>query len=431
MTSTAAVSSVHQSENLLIFILLQLIVIIIAARTAGDLARRFGQPRAVGEIIAGLALGPSLLGFYFPELSSFVFHTASSLPISVISQIGLIFLMFQIGMDFDFSHLTENRNRKAVVLVGITCIVLPFSLGFVLGQLSNPYLAPGIPVLPYSLFIGTALSITAVPILGRIMMEFGLTRTRVGAITISAAAINDVVGWLMLAVISAVSVAQFSPTATAIQIGLLALYVTACWWLVKPLLKILIRSFNLKQGQLPQNLLATLLVLIFLSSMATAGMGLFAILGGFVLGVLVHEHQEFVALWKKSVGDFVIVFFLPVFFTYTGLRTDIHGLDTLPLWMWCLGFIFAATFGKFGGAYVGARMAGFNPSESSTIGIMMNTRALMELIVLNIGYDLGFIPQNVFTMLVIMAVFSTAITGPVLRRLLFRIGHSIPRGVDA
>lgn len=431
MTSTTAVSSVHQSENLLIFILLQLIVIIIAARTAGDLARRYGQPRAVGEIIAGLALGPSLFGFYFPELSNFVFHAASALPISVISQIGLIFLMFQIGMDFDFSHLTENRNRRAVMLVGVTCIVLPFSLGFALGQLSSPYLAPGIPALPYSLFIGTALSITAVPILGRIMMEFGLTRTRVGAITISAAAINDVVGWLMLAVISAVSVAQFSPSATAIQVGLLALYVAVCWLLIKPLLKILIRSFKIEHGRLPQNLLAAVLVLIFLSSMSTAGIGLFAILGGFVLGVLVHEHEGFVALWKRSVGDFVIVFFLPVFFTYTGLRTDIQGLDTLPLWTWCLGFIVAATFGKFGGAYVGARMAGFNRNESSTIGIMMNTRALMELIVLNIGYDLGFIPQNVFTMLVIMAVFTTAITGPVLRRLLFRLGHTIPRGVDA
>lgn len=431
MTSAAAVSSVHQSENLLIFIVLQLVVIIIAARTAGDLARRFGQPRAVGEIIAGLALGPSLLGFYFPELSNFVFHTVSPLPISVISQIGLIFLMFQIGMDFDFSHLTENQNRKAVMWVAVACIVLPFSLGFVLGQLSSSYLAPGIPVLPYSLFVGTALSITAVPILGRIMMEFGLTRTRVGAITISAAAINDVVGWLMLAVISAVSVAQFSPAATAAQIGLLALYVAVCWWLVRPLLKILIRSFKVEHGRLPQNLLATILVLIFLSSMSTAGIGLFSILGGFVLGVLVHEHQEFVALWKKSVGDFVIVFFLPVFFTYTGLRTDIHGLDTLPLWTWCVGFILAATFGKFGGAYIGARISGFNRSESSTIGILMNTRALMELIVLNIGYDLGFIPQNVFTMLVIMAVFTTAVTGPVLRRLLFRIGHTIPRGVDA
>lgn len=431
MTGGAAISSVHQSENILIFILLQLVVIIIAARTAGDFARRFGQPRAVGEIIAGLALGPSLFGFYFPELFNFVFHTASSLPISVISQVGLILLMFQIGMDFDFSHLTENRNQKAVMFVGVVCIGLPFFLGFVLGQLSSPYLAPGISVLPYSLFVGTALSITAVPILGRIMMEFGLTRTRIGAITISAAAVNDVVGWLMLAVISTVSVAQFSPMATAVQIGLLVLYVSVCWWLVRPLLKVLIRYFDIGHGRLPQNLLATVLVLIFVSSMSTAGIGIFAILGGFVLGVLVHEHQEFVALWKKSVGDFVIVFFLPVFFTYTGLRTDIHGLDSLTLWTWCAGFILAATLGKFGGGYVAARMSGFNRGESSTIGILMNTRALMELIVLNIGYDLGFIPQNVFTMLVVMAVFTTAITGPVLRRLLFKIGHSIPRGVDA
>lgn len=431
MTTESAASSVHQSETLLIFVLLQLVVIIVAARSAGNIARNLGQPRAVGEIVAGLALGPSLLGYLFPDLFNFVFHSVSATPMSVLSQVGLILLMFQIGMDFDFSHLTENRNRKAVMMVAVACIALPFTLGFVIGQVSSPYLAPGIEALPYSLFVGTALSITAVPILGRIMMEYGLTRTRVGAITISAAAVNDVAGWLMLAVISTLAVSRFSLTTTLVQVGLLLAYAAVCWWLIKPALAKLIRSYKMHSGRLPQNLLAAMLALIFLSSMATAGIGIFAILGGFVLGVLVHEHREFVELWKKNVGDFVIVFFLPVFFTYTGLRTDIHGLDSGAFWAWCLVLILAATLGKFGGAYLAGRLSGFNRSEAGTIGIMMNTRALMELIVLNVGYDLGFIPQSVFTMLVIMAVFTTAITGPVLRGLLLKIGHPIPRGVDA
>jgi Kef-type K+ transport system membrane component KefB len=390
-----------------------------------------GQPRAVGEIIAGLVLGPSLFGHLFPDISNYVFHSVSSLPITIISQIGLLLLMFQIGMDFDFSHLTEKKNRKAVQMVSIACIALPFALGLMLGQISAPYLAPDIQPLPYSLFVGTALSITAVPVLGRIMMEFNLTRTRVGAIAITAAAVNDVVGWLLLAVISALSVAQFSAQGTLVQLGWLLLYVAICWWSVRPFLGRLIRRFDLDQDRLPPNLMAIVLALIFISGMCTYGIGIFAIFGGFMMGVLVHDQHKFVALWKKTVGDFVLVFFLPVFFTYTGLRTNIAGLDTLPLWSWCLILILAATLGKFGGAYLAARIAGLDNHHANIIGILMNTRGLMELIVLNVGYDLGFIPQSVFTMLVIVAVFTTVITAPVLRSVLPRIGYAVPRGIDA
>ncbi len=432
MTSlNTAVTSTHHAENMLFFVLLQLIIIILTARAAGNVARRIGQPRAVGEIIAGLMLGPSLLGHMFPDISNYIFQSVSSTPISIISQIGLILLMFQIGMDFDFSHLRETQNRNAVTMISISCIVLPFLLGFTIGQVSAPYLAGDINPLPYSLFIGTALSITAVPILGRIMMEFDLTRTRIGAISISAAAINDVVGWLTLAVISALSVAQFSLSATLVQLGWLFLYIVACWWLVRPLLQWVIKYFDLSQHRLPADLLAVLLILIFISGICTYSIGIFAIFGGFMLGVLVHDNHKLAEAWKRNVGNFVIVFFLPVFFTYTGLRTNIMGLDSITLWNWCVIIIAAAVMGKFGGAYIAARMSGLNNNQASTIGIMMNTRALMELIVLNIGYDLGFIPQNVFTMLVIMAVFTTIITAPMLRMLLPRIGHIVPRGIDA
>lgn len=429
--STVTVSTVHQLESTLFFVLLQLIVIIVAARAAGNLARRMGQPRAVGEIVAGLTLGPSLFGYLSPEISGYVFQSVSSLPLSIISQIGLLLLMFQIGLDFDFSHLTERKNKKAVTTISIASIALPFALGFIIGQASAPYLAPNIDPLPYSLFVSIALSITAVPVLGRIMMEFDLTRTRVGAIAISAAAVNDVVGWLLLAVVSAIAVAQFSTQDTLIQLSWLALYVVVCWWLVRPFLRWMIRRFDLNQHQMPRDLLAVMLALIFISGMATYKIGIFAIFGGFMLGVLVHDQQKFVALWKKTVGDFVMVFFLPVFFTYTGLRTNVIGLDTFTLWNWCVIMIFAATFGKFAGTYLAARASGMDGHQSSTIAILMNTRGLMELIVLNVGLDLGFIPQNVFTMLVIMAVFTTVITGPILSRLLPKIGHFIPVGVDA
>ena len=424
-------SSIHEVEHMLFFVLLQLIVIILAARAAGDLARRVGQPRVVGEIVAGLVLGPSFFGHLFPDISHYLFQSVSSMPINIISQIGLLFLMFQIGMDFDFSHLRERKNRTAVQTVSVVSIVLPFALGFAIGQISAPTLAPGIGSLSYSLFVGTALSITAIPVLGRIMMDFGLTRTRVGAITISAAAINDVVGWLLLAVISALAAAQFSALATFVQLGWLVLYGAICWWLVRPFLRWLIQRSDLGQDRLPPNLVAITLVAVFISGICTYQIGIFAIFGGFMMGVLVHDQLKFVALWKRNVGDFVLVFFLPIFFTYTGLRTNIVGLDTLALWNWCLIIVLAATFGKFGGGYIAARLTGLDHHHAKTIGILMNTRGLMELIVLNIGYDLGFLPQNVFTILAIMAVVTTVITAVVLRSALPKMGHAVPRGIDA
>jgi Kef-type K+ transport system membrane component KefB len=431
MNPSVQAGAVHIVENTLFFVLLQLVVIIIVARIAGEIARRMGQPRAVGEIFAGLVLGPSLFGHLFPSISEYLFHSVPTLPISIISQIGLILLMFQIGMDFDFSHLTEKINRRAVSLISIASIGLPFVLGFGIGQVSAPFLAPGIPALPYSLFVGTALSITAVPILGRIMMEYDLTRTSVGTIAIGAAAVNDVIGWLLLALITALTSAQFSLGATLSQMAWLAMYVVVCLWIVRPLIRWLMSRFDFSQQRLSGNLMGMMFALIFVSAMATYQIGIFAIFGGFMLGVLVHDIPKFAALWKRTVGDFVLVFFLPVFFTYTGLRTNIAGLDTLTLWNWCLFFFIAAIFGKIGGAYVGARVAGLDKYQSGTIGILMNTRALMELIVLNIGYDSGFIPQNVFTMLVIMAVLTTIMTGPALRNLLPKMGRAVPSGIDA
>jgi len=430
-SGAAAASSVHALEHTLFFVLLQLVIIVVVARIAGQLARKFGQPRAVGEMIAGLVLGPSLLGSLFPEVSKFLFQSAPSLPISIISQIGLILLMFQIGMDFEFSHLTDKRNRKAVSWISLFSIGLPFALGAGLGAWSAPELAPDVPVLPYCLFVGVALSITAVPILGRIMAEYGLTRTHVGAIAISAAAVNDVAGWILLAVISSLATGEFRLEATLMQLGFLVLYVAACVLVVRPALRWLLKKYTFEHKRVNGDLMAIMFALIFISAMATFKIGIFAIFGGFMMGVLVHDNPAFVEAWKKSVGDFVMVFFLPIFFTYSGLRTNIAGLDSLGLWLWCFVFLAAAAFGKLGGGYAGARLGGLSFSESSTIGALMNTRALMELIVLNIGFDLGFIPRDVFTMLVIMAIATTIMTGPALRNRLPRMGHVIPVGVDA
>ncbi len=419
-------------ERVLYFVLLELVVIIASARVLGALARRIGQPRSVGEIVAGLCLGPSLLGHVAPHLSFYIFDSATPLPLVIMSQIGLTLLMFQIGMGFDFSHVREIANRQAVLSISIGAIGLPFGAGLALGFVSQPYLAPHIAIWPYSLFIATALAITAVPILGRILMEYGLARTRLGAIAISAAAINDVVGWLLLLVVASLATAHFSPIAMTLRLVSLALYLAVCFFVLRPLIRYALKRVSWADTEgLPPDVLAMTLLLVFVSGMVTYEIGIFTIFGGFVMGIMVHEHSEFVRRFSRTVGDFIMVFFLPIFFTYAGLRTDLTGLNTGNLWLWCGMVMAIATLSKGGGAYMGARASGLDHDASGIMGALMNTRALMELIVINIGYSAGFIPQKVYTMLVVMAVATTIMTGPLLRRLLPRVGHRIPEGLDA
>lgn len=414
--------AVHKTEILLFFVLLQLTVIVIAARIGTEIAVRVGQAAAVGEIIVGILLGPSLFGLIAPDTFAYVFRSVPPEPMQMLSQIGLVLLMFQIGLEFDFSHLTERRNRRAVVWVSVASLALPFMLGLGVGYVSAPVLSPGVDVTASALFVATAFSITALPILGRIMMEFGMTRSQLGVIAISAAAINDVVGWLLLALVTMLTVSNFDAPGFAAKVGMVVAFLLLCWFAVRPLLKSLMRRFDVERNGLSHNLLGIVLAVVFLASMTTFQLGIFAIFGGFMMGVILHDEGAFVQAWKDRIGPFVLVFFLPIFFTYTGLRTNIGSLDSMEAWGWCLLVVGFATVGKFGGAYVSARAVGLNRHEASILGIMMNTRALMELIIINVGFDLGVISQQMFTMLVIMAIVSTVVTSPCLRSWLPRIG---------
>jgi Kef-type K+ transport system membrane component KefB len=434
MTAPAHAVAVHQTEALLFFTLLQLTVIILAARLGGEVAHRIGQSPAVGEIIVGILLGPSLFGLVAPGVFEYVFRSAPPEPMEMLSQIGLILLMFQIGLEFDFAHLLDRHHRRAVTYVATASMAAPFALGFGFGYVAAPRLSPGVDPLASALFIATAFSITALPILGRIMIEFKITREPLGVIAISAAAINDVVGWLLLALVTALALSQFSAATFGLKVLLVAGFFVTWWFLMRPLLKRLIRlsqagpapiGEKAGRGKLTHNLLGILLAGIFISAIATYQLGIFAIFGGFMMGVILHDEHEFIEAWKERIGHFVMVFFLPIFFTYTGLRTNIGGLDSTAAWGWCLLLIALATLGKFGGSYIAARWAGLSHQEGKVLGIMMNTRALMELIVINVGYDLGVISQQVFTMLVLMAIFSTVITTPGLRRWLPSLGIGI------
>jgi len=424
-------SSVHQTENLLFLTLLQLIVMIAAARVGNRISKRLGQPGVIGEILAGLILGPSLFGHFFPGASLFLFGAKASAPITIISQIGLVLLMFQIGMDFEFGHLARPKNRNGTAGIAAASVAVPFALGFGIGQLSAHYLAPTIDSLTYSLFFGVGLAITAVPILGRILREFDLTRTEIGVVAISAAAVNDVTGWVLLAGISAYASAHFSSSAIGLQVGGILLLGAAAWFVIRPLIDWLLAKMPVEDGQLPPNLMTVIVCLIFVMGICTYKLGIFTIFGGFLAGLLFHHNKAFVEAWRAQVGKFVLVFFLPVFFTYTGLRTNVLGLVSASDWEWLALVLAAAILGKIVPVYIASRISGFSHRESTILGSLMNTRALMELIVLNIGFDLGFIPQNVFTMLVIMAVVTTIMTGPLLRMLLPRAGYVIPVGVEA
>ena len=421
----------HASETLLVAVLLQLVVMIGAARICNRVARRLGQPGVIGEIVAGLLLGPSLFGWLCPHLSADLFVPSATIPITMISQVGLILLMFQIGSGFEFSRIGAGRDRNLVLLTTLLSVGLPFVLGVWVGCASAAALATGLPVVSYSLFCGVALAITAVPILGRILVEFRLDREPLGLVAISAAALNDVLGWLLLGAVAAYASDGLSPLALLARVSALGVLVLALRWILYPLSRRLLAAWPVQaDGQIPPDLLAIVLCLTFALALCTWRIGIFSIFGGFAAGLLFHRDAGFVAAWQRQVGRFVLVFFLPVFFTYTGLHTDLLDLGRGDLgW---LGLVLATAIGgKLCAGYLAGRLAGFDAPRAAILGALMNTRGLMELIVLNVGRDLGVLPAKMFTMLVLMAVVTTMMTGSLLRLLLPRIGDVSVRPVEA
>ena len=424
MTATThALGVVQRGESLLYATLLQLTVIVLAGRLAGMAAQRVGQAVVIGEIVVGILLGPSLFGWAAPGLFDRVFGSQPQEPLQLLANLGLVLLMFEIGLEFDFRHLSARAGRATALRVAAAALLLPFALGCALGYWLAPTVAPGLPRLPCALFVATAFSITALPVLGRILLELDLAQTRLGVLAISAAAINDVVGWLLLAMLTALSLSQFDLSTFSLRVAGVAVFVVVVVFLVRPLLRRVIRATMPRPGTLSPSLFAILLAVVFSAGMVTYRLGVFAMFGGFMMGVILYDETELVRAWRDRVGAFVAVLFMPLYFTYTGLRTTIGGLEGLTDWTACVALIAVATVGKLGGAYLASRSAGVSRAESAALGFMMNTRGLMELVVLNVGLDLGVISSRLFTMLVLMAIVSTVITTPALRRCLRRAGY--------
>jgi Kef-type K+ transport system membrane component KefB len=380
-------------ESILLPVLFQLAIIVLAARLFFVLFRKLRQPGVVGEIVAGLVLGPSVLGYFWPGAEAAIFHpkVAGVDPqifdivlqqtFSMMAQLGLIFLLFLIGLGFDFSHL--RRQGRAAAAISAAGVALPFLLGLALVPLLMPHLelhpeGGPVPPLGLALFLGTALSITAVPVLGRIMIELGITRTQLGAVTISAAAIDDAGGWILLSTVAAIVAGRFEIGSVLLRVGLTAGFAIAMVFVARPLLlKWTAGAMRRGGGDLGLNDLALLIVLILLASLATSLIGISAVFGAFFAGAVLSSDEPFREAVTRRLSDFMTVFFLPIFFTYTGLRTDIGSLHSLWMWMLCLLVIAAAVVGKLVGCGLAARLSGFSARESGCIGAMMNARGLV------------------------------------------------------
>lgn len=391
--------------------ILQLIVIIIASRVCGFLFKRIGQPGVIGEIIAGILLGPSFLGMIFPQFTAFVFPASSLSNLQMLSQVGLILFMFVVGMELDMNLI--RKRARAAIFISYASIVIPYVLGIALSYfLYKKYAPPTVPFYAFALFMGIAMSITAFPVLARIIRERGLTNTHLGTISITSAAVNDVTGWSLLAFVVAIVRAHSIYTTVYTLIGT-ALYICIMLFVVRSLLKKIVPDEH-HHAQVKQSTLAIIIIILLLSAYASEVIGIHALFGAFMAGVIMPPQLNLRKVIISKIEDVALVLLLPLFFVLTGLRTQIGLLNDSSLWMACSLIIVVAITGKFGGSAIAAKLSGENNHDSLAIGALMNTRGLMELIILNIGYDLGILQPEVFTMMVVMALVTTLMTSPAL-----------------
>lgn len=401
----------HGFKHPLAILLAQIVAIIIVARFFGYISRKIRQPSVVGEVIAGIILGPSLLGLYFPDFATTLFPVQSLGNLQLLSQIGLILFMFVIGMELDLTVL-RNKAHDAVV-VSHASIIVPFALGVGFAYFTYETFAPqNINFTSFALFMGIAMSITAFPVLARIVQERGIQKTKLGTIVITCAAADDITAWCILAAV--IAIVKAGSFGSSLFIILMAVgYVFIMLKVVRPFLK-RIGDLHTSRENLSQPIVAIFFLTLILSSYVTELIGIHALFGAFMTGAIIPENAKFRNIFIEKVEDVSVVLLLPLFFVFTGLRTQIGLLNEPSLW-WTAGIIIlVAVTGKFFGSAIAAKFVGQSWKDSLAIGALMNTRGLMELVVLNIGYDLGVLTPEVFAMMVIMALITTMMTGPAL-----------------
>jgi Kef-type K+ transport system membrane component KefB len=391
-------------------LLLQVVVIVVAARALATLFHRIGQPPVIGEMIAGILLGPSLLGALAPAAESFLFPAASMGPLKMLSQVGIILFMFVVGIELDVQHL--RKKAHAAVMVSHASIVVPFLLGCALALVLYTSLADaGTRFVGFALFLGVSMSVTAFPVLARIIEERKLSGSLLGSTAIACAAVDDVTAWCLLAIVVALV------NAGGLGGALLTILLTV---LFSGGMLLFVRPWVARQVEKRPHIhtgrafLAAIFSFVFLSALCTEVIGVHALFGAFLAGVCMPQDHGLRQFLRQRLETFSSVFLLPLFFAFTGLRTQIGLLSDARSWLLCAAVVAVAIAGKLGGSMAAARWTGMSWGDSFSLGALMNARGLVELIVLNLGYELGILPPRIFAMMVLMALTTTLMTGPLL-----------------
>ena len=398
--------------DILLYVLRSLVAIILLGRWLGKLCVHFGQPRVIGEMVAGIMLGPSLLGQISPAAMDYILPKEAAPFLGIIAQIGVILYMFLIGLELNAGLLKSRAH--ATIAISHASIIAPFTFGAVLALWLYGRLATAdVSFTSFALFMGVAMSITAFPVLARILTDRHMEKTELGTVAISCAATDDVTAWCLLAFVVGVAQAKIDE---AVQTILLAVgYIALMFVVVRPLANRFMGHSAEKQP--PRRMAVWVLAALLISALTTEWIGIHAIFGAFLLGAIIPHDSDVAVDFREKLEDIVKILLLPAFFAYTGMRTKIGLVSGSEAWLFCAVIILVATLGKFGGTVAAARCTGINWRMAAALGILMNTRGLMELVVLNIGLDLGVISEKLFAMMVIMALVTTIATTPVLRYL--------------
>jgi len=404
--------------DVLIHVLIALLAVLVTGQVLSWLLRYLGQPQVMGEVLGGILLGPSVLGWLWPEAAAFLLPPFLVPYLNVLAQLGVILYVFLVGLELNPAVLHERfRSLLAITHAGI---MAPFLLGAFLALYLYPrFSSTEIPFSSFALFISIALSITAFPVLARILTDRGMQKTRIGVIALGCAAMNDVLGWCLLAFV--IGVIQAKVSGAFLILGLTATFLALMFLIVRPLVAYLLRRSP--EIRWTRALAALIFAALLLSSLATEAIGIHAIFGAFLLGAVIPHDNPVAVTMARKLEDLVTVLLLPSFFALTGMRTRIGSATTAEEWFACGLIIIAATVGKFGGVLLGARLgAGLSWRDALVLGALMNTRGLMELIVLNVGLDLHILSPTLFTLMVLMSLATTLTTTPLLQWFEGRLG---------
>ena len=396
----------HQDNTMIARLLVSLAVIMATSQGLGKLMARIQQPPVMGEVLGGILLGPSLLGWVWPQAGAFLFAPDVTAALGVLSRIGVILYMFFVGLELDWAQL--RHQGKNTLLISHASIVVPFSLGAVLSLWLYPiYAGADVPFHVFTLFLGVSMSVTAFPVLARILTDRNLQRTRLGSLALTCAAVDDVTAWCLLA--GVLAVATSSPWLAARTLVLSLLFVLTLLLAVRPLLKKLTGGWQDRRQDV-----VLVLICSILSAAYTEAVGIHALFGAFLLGALVPPDSPLAKSLMQHLQTLVSLLLLPAFFAFTGLRTSIGLVSGAQAWLSLGAVVAAACLGKFGGTWIAARACGLDNRYSACLGILMNTRGLMELIVLNLGLELKILSPTLFTIFVLMALITTFATTPIL-----------------